>query len=767
MLVPALVLIVAAFVIVVAIFEHERWNRLLERQLDSESAQLALSFPAAQQAGQRDSWLSIWQARMPPRHCLEVANGAGEVHYRLGQCELIDDSVDARWTRNVVTGRDTGLHRFTLYAPPPGYFAVLIEVAITHLPLAIALIIAAVTLSRAWLRRWVLPPIQRLAHSLAQSQAHNLTLPVHWQSRDEIGQLVDRYNAVLAAQARQDTNTRTQMFRDIFTKHTSAMYLVDSDTLNIVDANLAAQRFYGMDRRQLLASRFTDLNLLSDTRLEALHQTVSLSREARFELRMRRPDNAIRDVEVYLSPILNEDGEGVWFVIVHDVTERHQAELALKEQTRLLAQAERLAHLGHWYYRQSDGRLTWSEETYRIHGFPADHTPTLESMIQSVHPDDRGLAARTLRSAIAEQRAFGIELRLQPTSGSVRYVWSQGHCDMVDDGRFRGVLGVLLDITERKRLEQELLEREAIWRQGAALASLGAFVSDQTLDRCVFCSQELAQIHGLTVDEYMSRYGTGSQLARAVHPDDRKRFLDTLEGRAHRGSSYQMEYRLYTVKGELRHVIERAEPLAHLSGHVVMVGSVQDITERKQMENELRERAVYDSLTGAYNRRQFLEVADREFRRSERYRRPLSLLMLDLDHFKLINDNHGHAAGDEALRQVSAVCHGVLREQDIFGRLGGEEFAILLPETLGVHGVETAERLRVRIAGLAIENADEPIRLTVSIGVALYHRGDTSVETVVQRADRALYQAKERGRNQVVFSDEADAITGKALPLNG
>lgn len=185
---------------------------------------------------------------------------------------------------------------------------------------------------------------------------------------------------------------------------------------------------------------------------------------------------------------------------------------------------------------------------------------------------------------------------------------------------------------------------------------------------------------------------------------------------------------------------------------VLLTAVIRDITERKRFESELRHLATTDPLTGLANRREFLAAAERELVRVRRYGRPAAVLMFDVDHFKRINDTHGHAAGDEALRRIAAVCRDLLRETDIIGRLGGEEFGILLPETDVGAGREAAERLRAALAGIEIPRPGNGgiLRLTVSIGVAGCAAGDGRIEHALKRADAALYRAKAQGRNRVV-----------------
>ncbi|NQV85237.1 MAG: diguanylate cyclase [Rhodospirillales bacterium] len=159
--------------------------------------------------------------------------------------------------------------------------------------------------------------------------------------------------------------------------------------------------------------------------------------------------------------------------------------------------------------------------------------------------------------------------------------------------------------------------------------------------------------------------------------------------------------------------------------------------------------ASTDPLTGAYNRRHFMETGYNELLRSKRYKHTFTVLMLDIDHFKAVNDTHGHNIGDEALIQTVAVIQQTLRAEDIMARLGGEEFAVLLPETEKAKGALLAERIRVAISEIVVETPTTPLTFTMSIGISESTDADTDIDDALKRADDALYQAKERGRNQV------------------
>jgi diguanylate cyclase (GGDEF)-like protein/PAS domain S-box-containing protein len=177
----------------------------------------------------------------------------------------------------------------------------------------------------------------------------------------------------------------------------------------------------------------------------------------------------------------------------------------------------------------------------------------------------------------------------------------------------------------------------------------------------------------------------------------------------------------------------------------------QDITQRKRMEVELNRLATTDTLTGIANRRHFMAQFALELERVRRYKKHSSVLMLDLDHFKQVNDRHGHATGDAVLRHFSELTRQHLRKVDVFGRLGGEEFGILLPDTDYAGAYEFAERLRKHVATSPCVSATESITYTVSIGITTCDHDELTADHILAKADQALYQAKSDGRNQTVI----------------
>ncbi len=297
-------------------------------------------------------------------------------------------------------------------------------------------------------------------------------------------------------------------------------------------------------------------------------------------------------------------------------------------------------------------------------------------------------------------------------------------------------------------LEQRVAERTRALQDSEArtLAILGNAPIPMTVTRSadatlVYANRPAAQVMGVTPEAMVGR--PAATLYR--NPADRERLQQALQ---RDGVVRDAETCLLAHDGGERWTLITLVPIVY-DAEPCVLATVVDITERKRMEEELRRLATTDALTGVANRGHFLQRAGAELERARRYGRPMAMLMLDIDHFKKINDRHGHLAGDLAIRQVVAASRAVVRQQDLIGRLGGEEFGILMPEAEAPAAAMLAERLRQRIGALPLElGQDQALRVTASFGVADLQPGD-DIEGLLARADRALYAAKRGGRDRV------------------
>lgn len=301
----------------------------------------------------------------------------------------------------------------------------------------------------------------------------------------------------------------------------------------------------------------------------------------------------------------------------------------------------------------------------------------------------------------------------------------------------------------RKQARDELQENEERLREITGTMSDGLLVMDRE-GRITFANPEALALLGYGLDELI---GADMHETLHVHTDG------TLEPRAEckmlrvaqTGTTYRgVEEAFKRRDGTLLPVSVSASAIIKGPETTGIVVAFHDITERKNYERELERRAQTDVLTGLNNRRHFYELAEQELARAKRYGKPLAALMLDVDHFKRFNDTYGHHVGDAVLRKLGEVGTGTLREIDITGRFGGEEFVVLLPETSMEQALEAAERLRLAVAGASVPiESGEILRFTVSLGVASLTAADGDIDAMLKRADAALYEAKKSGRNRV------------------
>ncbi len=168
-----------------------------------------------------------------------------------------------------------------------------------------------------------------------------------------------------------------------------------------------------------------------------------------------------------------------------------------------------------------------------------------------------------------------------------------------------------------------------------------------------------------------------------------------------------------------------------------------------QAYQRMSQHAMQDALTGTYNRRHFLNLVEREWARARRYDMPCALLLLDVDHFKQVNDGFGHLCGDQLLCEIAAATGETLRQPDVLARFGGEEFIVFLPHTDPLGALDVAERVRERIAALDFRWQQRPVPVSASLGVAALHPSHISLDQLISEADEALYRAKAAGRNCV------------------
>ncbi len=263
---------------------------------------------------------------------------------------------------------------------------------------------------------------------------------------------------------------------------------------------------------------------------------------------------------------------------------------------------------------------------------------------------------------------------------------------------------------------------------------------------CDYFNTTWLNFTGRTINQ---EYGNG--WADGVHPDDLDTCLSIYLTAFDKQEAFSMEYRLKNRYGEYRWIRDYGQPYFDLDDTFLgYIGACYDITESRRNEQRLEELSVTDTLTQTFNRLKLDSVLQNEVLRAERYGHALSLIILDVDDFKSVNDTYGHHVGDIVLSNIAQLLQNNIRKIDTLGRWGGEEFMIVCPETDSNGAVALAEKLRVAIEGYEFPTV---ISKTSSFGVATYQSGDNSND-LVKRADTALYRAKGLGKNRVEMVPE-------------
>ena len=530
-------------------------------------------------------------------------------------------------------------------------------------------------------------------------------------------------------------------YRAFFENSTDAMFIGNPDG-SIIDVNAAWLDLFGYTRDELPGFNIANAYVNPRDRQQFL-RSMSERGVTQDEIRFRRKDGTEFDCERTSIALRDERGKLTVFQgIMRDVTWRRKHERALHESQENY-QALFQNTMDAVALVSPGGLLLEANDAYlQLFGYTQDDVGVLNTEEQYVNEEApiRFLEWMTTNDSLVDE-----EVRLRRRDGTAMDCLRNMVVRRDANGSVIGGQVVIRDITERKQSEEELRASEQRFRS----------LFEQSMDAIYIVNYDGSNIRANAA--WLDLFGyTQDELPKLniidvyQNPEDRQALLHKMA----RAGLVEEEARFRKKDGTVFDCARTVAARKDESGNVVAFqGIMRDITRQKRERDELQRLARYDTLTGLLNRRALIEKLDEWLRHVDRYRGRLCIIMLDLDHFKRVNDDYGHQAGDHVLSTTANVIGSCVRETDFVGRYGGEEFLVILPRTDMVGGRVVAERIRTQMENTRIDyDAAHALSLTVSLGVAERSDGD-GVDAIVGRADVALYRAKENGRNRVELAD--------------
>ncbi|ABB11821.1 diguanylate cyclase (GGDEF domain) [Burkholderia lata] len=424
----------------------------------------------------------------------------------------------------------------------------------------------------------------------------------------------------------------------------------------------------------------------------------------------------------------------------------------VEEHSTLTTLALTESGTGVWDRNVETGEIHYSPAWKAMLGYaPHELSTRIEDAYERLHPDDiADVKAAMLAHFERRSDYYAVEHRIRCKDGSYKWICSRGKViDRDANGRALRMVGTTTDITALRELAARLRDSAALVTDLTDQVPGLVFQLRQAPDGRRFfsyASAGVSDIYELT-PEQIAR--SAEAVETRIHPADLVAYRLSLHDSSVRLTPWRLEYRVLLPGQGLRWREGDARPQRTADGGTVWHGFITDATDRKHIEAELHRMATTDHLTQLSNRHAFMRQSEAALRAVRTTGQAAAVLMLDLDHFKALNDRWGHPVGDRALRHFARLLLAETGPDGIVGRVGGEEFAIVLPGADLDRALAFAQRVQQRAMQARLTHEDQPVTLTVSIGIDAMRASDFGAYQPLSRADKALYLAKERGRNRI------------------
>jgi diguanylate cyclase (GGDEF)-like protein/PAS domain S-box-containing protein len=529
-----------------------------------------------------------------------------------------------------------------------------------------------------------------------------------------------------------------QRYRSLFEHSLDASYLGTPDG-TVLDANQAWLDLFGYSREDLASVNAVSFYAEPADRDVFIHRMAQTG-FVQDEVLYRRKDGTTFWCQRSQVALKDEAGAVLAYQgVMRDVTERRQAEAALRESEEKYRTLFQLSRDAIYLVEPGGAFIEVNQAWLDMLGCSPEDVARFDAAHWYANPDDRAVFRKRLAAA---GDMLDDEVQLRRKDGTVFDCQRRNVVQRDEHGNIRAFQGVIRDVTEMRNAERALRKSEEEYRS----------LFEQSIDPIVLVEIDGSNIRAnqawLDLFGYSREELPNLNIANIYeNPDDRRQFLRRMAEAGLVEDEVRLKKKDRTVFDCQRRFVARRDEHGNTRE---FQGIMKDVTQQKHDRAELERLARFDALTGLLNRRSIMEKLAEWISHERRYKGRLSVAMLDIDHFKRVNDLHGHLVGDHVLADVASMVQQSVRLTDFVGRYGGEEFLVILPRTDAAGAATAAERIRASLQSLPIMNdaRGKPSRVTASIGVAEW-RVEDNEDTLVGRADAALYVAKKAGRNRV------------------
>ncbi|WP_230412238.1 sensor domain-containing diguanylate cyclase [Undibacterium hunanense] len=464
----------------------------------------------------------------------------------------------------------------------------------------------------------------------------------------------------------------------------------------------------------------------------------------------RLPEQVLSELPGMISTIAEYRADQKKIQVAHDISRKSHANMMR------MALAIEGSATGIWDRDIQSGEIHYSPGWKAILGYADNEVSNrIEDSYTRLHPEDRAYVQDTMQAHFeGKTESYVVEHRVRCKDGSYKWISSRGKVvSRAEDGKPLRMLGTTTDITTMRALSERLQQSvdlvTCLTNEVPGLAYQYRMQPDGK--ECFsYVSEGIRDIYELTPAQMKECVDV---IHARIHAEDFPAYRAAILTSSSRLEHLHHEYRVNLPQQGMRWRQMDARPRRLPDGETLWHGFITDVTERKRIEQELQELATIDFLTQIPNRRSFMGRMEEELARIQRGAGKASaVLMCDLDNFKIINDTHGHAVGDLVLRHFAHILDDELRKTDYAGRVGGEEFAVVLAGANVSEATVFAQRVQKQMRETPVNANGQIIPVTVSIGIAVMQASDIDADVSLSRSDMALYQAKENGRNRIIVA---------------